>query len=315
MKELSKSLGKRVTIRLREGSGYRDIVGILASATSLINRHGENIEFSPDEIAVWKEIQPLPDKAGTGAPQSLRIKELESIANLTWPALQSVALGDWLLRASGKYTRRANSVLPGDAEPYGNPGVPIEEAIAYVVNFYQTQGLTPYFSLPLPSHGELDHYLENNGWDVTVKAQVLVANILQREIALPDGVNFFSTQSPDENWLKLQGDEGVSEIMQKYPAHYGALYSDGKIIGVCRIAIVNHWAVVSRLFIQEDFRKRGLARYLMENILNVAIANGATKALLEVPESNESAIALSQSMDFRFHHSFQYREYMGRGKE
>ena len=315
MTELSKSLGKRVTIRLREGSGYRDLVGILTSETSLINRQGELIEFSPLEIAIWREIQPVPDKAGTGAPQSLRINELESIANLTWPALQNVALGGWLLRATGKYTMRANSVLPCGAPPYANPGVPIDKAVAQVVNFYQEQGLTPYFSLPLPLYSELDRYLENNGWLVKVKAQVLVADITKREIAIHEGADFFSAQSPDENWLSLQGDDGISEIMQRYPAHYGALYSHQKIVGGCRIAITNRWAVVSRLFIHEDFRKRGLARHLMENILNVALANGATKALLQVSASNESAIALYKSMGFRFHHNFQYREYMGSGKK
>ena len=72
------AIGKRVTIRLREPSGgFRDIVGILQSERKLINAKSETITFSPDEIAIWREIKPLPDLAGKGAPYSQRIIELE----------------------------------------------------------------------------------------------------------------------------------------------------------------------------------------------------------------------------------------------
>lgn len=50
-------IGKRVTIRLHEPEdGFRDIVGHLESPITLRNRHGKLIEFSYDEIALWKEV-------------------------------------------------------------------------------------------------------------------------------------------------------------------------------------------------------------------------------------------------------------------
>jgi hypothetical protein len=50
-------IGKRVTIRLHEAEGgFRDIVGHLESPITLRNRHGKLIEFSYDEIALWKEV-------------------------------------------------------------------------------------------------------------------------------------------------------------------------------------------------------------------------------------------------------------------
>ena len=78
------AMGKRVTIRLHEPSGgYRDIVGILQSERHLINSKSETIYFSADEIAIWREIKPLPDLAGKGAPLSQRIMELEKLSDLT----------------------------------------------------------------------------------------------------------------------------------------------------------------------------------------------------------------------------------------
>ncbi|MFZ4107417.1 MAG: hypothetical protein ACOYK4_00255 [Candidatus Planktophila sp.] len=50
-------IGKRVTIRLHDqGSGFRDIVGVLESAHSLRNRHGQLIEFSHSEIFIWRQV-------------------------------------------------------------------------------------------------------------------------------------------------------------------------------------------------------------------------------------------------------------------
>jgi hypothetical protein len=50
-------IGKRVSIRLLDPEGgFRDIVGHLESPTSLRNRHGELIQFSHNEIFIWREV-------------------------------------------------------------------------------------------------------------------------------------------------------------------------------------------------------------------------------------------------------------------
>jgi hypothetical protein len=46
-----------VSIRLHDPKGgFRDIVGYLQSPTSLRNRHDELIEFSHNEIFIWREV-------------------------------------------------------------------------------------------------------------------------------------------------------------------------------------------------------------------------------------------------------------------
>jgi len=50
-------IGKRLTVRLHDPQGgFRDIVGILESTNSLRNRHGRLIEFSHDDIFIWREV-------------------------------------------------------------------------------------------------------------------------------------------------------------------------------------------------------------------------------------------------------------------
>ena len=65
---LRDAVGMRATIRLRDtDGGFRDIVGVLQSETSLINRRGEIIEFSEADIAFFRVIPVFNRRdAGTG---------------------------------------------------------------------------------------------------------------------------------------------------------------------------------------------------------------------------------------------------------
>lgn len=50
-------IGKRVSIRLYDPEGgFRDIVGHLETPSSLRNRHGKLIEFSHEQIFIWREV-------------------------------------------------------------------------------------------------------------------------------------------------------------------------------------------------------------------------------------------------------------------
>jgi cysteinyl-tRNA synthetase len=55
--QIAQSLGKRVTIRLRDSDGgFRDVVGVLQSETTLINRRGEIVAFDPEGAVAFRVI-------------------------------------------------------------------------------------------------------------------------------------------------------------------------------------------------------------------------------------------------------------------
>ena len=55
--QIAQALGKRATIRLRDSEGgFRDLVGVLQSETSLINRRGEMVSFDPDDAVAFRVI-------------------------------------------------------------------------------------------------------------------------------------------------------------------------------------------------------------------------------------------------------------------
>ena len=303
MPSLLGAIGKRVTIRLHEpNGGYRDIVGILQSERQLITSKSKTISFSPDEIAIWREIKPLPDLAGKGAPLSQRIIELEKLSDLTWPAEQNIEFGKWQLRISDGFSMRANSVLP-----IGEPPIDLAAAVAQVVKIYRENKLRPTFSIALPIFDELDRYLEQDGWNLKIDANFLIRDIGTVEVSNHPEFLIEILDYPSKVWLELNSDQPLEKLMRRYPARYGAIKIGEQVVAVGRIATLGNWSIVTRLFVNPSFRGKGVAKILMNNLLAGASKDGATKVALQVDDENGAALALYQSMGFRTHHKFVYR--------
>jgi N-acetylglutamate synthase len=298
-------IGKRLTIRLHEASGgYRDIVGILESPSTLRHKDGREITFSQNEIAIYREIIPLSESAGKGAPLSIRIIELEKLLNSTWSATEQIMHGQWLFRASGKYTMRANSVLPQGAPPFGKPEKEIDEAIKDVITFYSERDLEPIFHLPLPLYEELFNYLIAHGWREKLRAQVQVIDIPVSEIDSDLVLEVSATCSSE--WLLVQGDEKLLDLMNKTQALYYILKKQDTAVAVLRAGISDDWAVISRLFVKPEYRGNKFSQELMHLVFRDLRLAGITKAALQVDLSNEAAIALYKGLGFRKHHEYSY---------
>ena len=303
-------IGKRLTIRLHESSGgYRDIVGILASPTTLQHKDGHIITFSPDQIAIYREIIALPDSAGKGAPLSIRIIELEKMINSTWGSLEEVWHGQWLFRASGKFTMRANSIVPLGTPPFGEPDKPLAEAIQVAINFYKERKLKPVFSIPLPLYEELDTYLGEHGWEEKVRAQIQVSDLKHLDVLTSNVLNVSATCTPE--WLEVQNDQPLLSMMGKTRALYYSLTINNVAVAVARAGLSDQWAVITRFFVKPEFREQKLGQEFMTLMINDLLSQGATKAALQVDGANNAALALYAKLGFRKHHEYSYRIYVG----
>src|SRR5580692_4950385 len=90
--------------------------------------------------------------------------DLARIAAAHWRGTEEEWLGGWLLRAAGGFTGRANSVLP-----LGDPGVPLDDALAAVTRWYRARVLPPMIVIPLSLEGDspchqLDNHLSERTW-------------------------------------------------------------------------------------------------------------------------------------------------------
>jgi GNAT superfamily N-acetyltransferase len=306
-------IGQRLTLRLHDPEGgYRDLVGILESDRTLRKKSGDVVEFDPQLIALVHPIVEGKKRAGTGAPLSMRIAELENLSSRTWPAHKIEKLGKWQIRISDGVTYRANSVLVQGSAPWGEPGVDIEQAISIVEEIYAEAKLPAVFACPLPLYQDLKDYLIEKGWKEKVGAAFLISDIASRADLTPvlnsKNVSLICDNLPTPEFLALHGDELLEPIMKAYPAHYISLLMDGKIVATARLAVLDSWSILTRLFVAETHRRLGLAEILMQASTNISLDHGADKISLQLDQSNAAAQALYEKLGFRVHHTYSFIE-------
>ena len=302
-------IGQRFSIRLHDpAGGYRDVVGHLKTASSLINRKGQEITFDPEQIFVWREIIERPTLAGKGAPLTLRVLELDQICNLTWPANENLENSGWLLRAAGGVTNRANSVLPLVANLETGPLTDFAEKLKTAQDFYNKRNLPTIFQVAMPTWQVLADKLRSIGAVETIHGNTMVADLTSAKQIVPAGYQIVQSSQVSDEWLAVQPTPGIEKILLGCSATYLTLVKDGLAIATCRIALAKGWSSLTRVYVHQDFRGLGLGKAIVAAALEDSFEQGATKALLQVEASNAIAIGVDESLGFNFHHEYSYLE-------
>lgn len=313
MKPSAVDIGSKVTIRVIDAEGdTRDLVGELVSQTMVKRRDGSEVEFNPAAISHWRVIHVTSTKAGTGAPLSVRVREIEAAAACTWPAEVSVTSGDWLLRASGGVTRRANSALPLGIPPYGGrDDSTIEQAVAEVVEFARAHGIRPAVQVALPTYALLDEHLAEAGWHLASDHHVLVHDA--RSLALSESSSWRlrwtvrHEDQPSDAWHLVRGPDPAATIMSRWPSNYLSIWADGVPVGVGRLAISDGWGVLTRVFVNRAYRCRGVGVAIMEALAQAALVSGTERLAVQVSAENRAALRLYDRLGFRHHHRYRHR--------
>jgi ribosomal-protein-alanine N-acetyltransferase len=90
-----------------------------------------------------------------------------------------------------------------------------------------------------------------------------------------------------------------AEIETNRLAHYRVARLDGRIVAFAGIWLMLDEAHVTTFAVHPDFRRRSIGERLLLAMLDVAIANGAREATLEVRLSNMAARKLYEKYGFR----------------
>lgn len=286
-----REIGKRVTIRLRDEDGYRDLVGELISTTSILNRHGQVVSFDPAGIYIWKVIEPVPRTAASGAPLSMRVYELERVLNETWRAKTEVEHNGWVLRADKGITRRANSALVLNDQ----------EFIDEVIGWYRERDLSPTIQLVPNLHQALDEKLTSRGFSDQMDALVMVKDAAPQS---RPGFEFEVSEEPSNKWLATQNDEAIAEILMRSKAKYLSIKDGENYLAVGRVGFSQDWAVLSRIWVEPSLRGTGLGRKILSAL---EYESSAPKIALQVATSNNVAIKLYESVGYIHHHLYRFR--------
>lgn len=242
---------------------------------------------------------------------SVDVAHLESVAAVGWRGLDTDRLGDWLLRAAGGWTGRANSVLP-----LGDPGLPLDAALDRTSAWYRERGLPPRFQVPLPVGGELDAALEARGWALVNPSHVMtgaVETVLAALTERRDLPPVALADAPTDDWLAAYHyrggslpDVAAAVLVNADAPVFASVVEGGRTVAIGRAVVDEGWMGLTAMEVDPGVRRRGLGRHLLRGLL--AWARGrATCTYLQVAGENAAAIALYRSVGYAHHHDYRYR--------
>ncbi|MFD7505489.1 GNAT family N-acetyltransferase [Streptomyces sp. NPDC059850] len=309
---------KRVSVRLLTGdlSGpgkFTDVVGVLTSWTEgvlhITRRTGESIRIEESSLVAGKVVPAAPARRRGPAANA---RELARVAARGWPPVTSERLGEWELRASGGFTRRANSVLP-----LGDPGCGLDEALRRVTDWYAERGLPAYVQVSTGAEGTqevLAAELETRGWTPEVSAQVRIAALAPIADQDADVSAVTVSREIGDAWLaRYQRAERPSPealaVLSGGPSVWfatisGAAGEPPAAIGRC--VVDGRWAGFAAVETAPERRREGLARAVMTALARTALDDGASAAYLQVETDNTAAHAFYDGMGFTLHHTYHH---------
>ncbi|MZD06049.1 GNAT family N-acetyltransferase [Streptomyces sp. SID5785] len=327
-------VGKRVSVRRvvedgPAGRKFTDTVGVLTSwddgVLYITRRGGEVVRIEESTLVAGKVV---PDGPARRRGPSATYPELARVSSRAWRPLESEQLGEWELRAAYQegppaarrgeaaagrrsgFTRRANSVLP-----VGDPGLPLDAALARVRDWYAARGLPAYAQTATGAPGTQEALcaaLEARGWEREVSAELRVAALAPIGDAVDPGGRVGLTRTPHESWLARYQRKGADEVALKVlgsgPSVWFATVPDasGVPAAIGRCVVDGRWAGFAAVEVAPERRRQGLATLVMAALARQALDEGASAAWLQVEADNEGARVLYDGLGFRTHHAYHH---------
>lgn len=275
----------------------------------ITRKTGETVRIAESSLVAGKVVPAAPARRRGPAAT---YEELARAAARAWRPLESERLGEWELRAAAGFTRRANSVLP-----LGDPGLPLDAALAAVRRWYGERGLPAYVQTATGAEGTqelLCAELERRGWVREVSAELWIG-ALAPVADRAEGSGVVLSRTADEAWLARYQRKGVSEVALKVlgsgpSVWFATVPGEGGVpAAIGRCVVDGRWASFSAVEVDPALRRRGLATTVLAALARQALDEGASAAWLQVETDNAAARALYAGAGFTAHHA--YHHYRG----
>jgi GNAT superfamily N-acetyltransferase len=330
------------------GAKFTDTVGVLTSwddGVLVITRKDGEVVRVPESSLVAGKVIPAAPARRRGPAASY--EELAHVTARAWRPVESERLGEWELRAAVEpvprdgaapgpsaperpreaaagrragFTRRANSVLA-----LGDPGMPLDEALAAVRRWYGERGLPAYVQAATGAEGTqeaLCAQLEARGWVREVTAELWVGS-LASVADRAEGDEVVLSRTADAGWLARYRRTGPGEVALRVlgsgpSVWFASVPGAGRhappaAIGRC--VVDGRWAGFAAVEVAPEQRRRGLATAVMAALARQALEEGASAAWLQVETDNAAARRLYAGMGFAVHHAYHHYREPGAGRQ
>jgi len=227
-----------------------------------------------------------------------------------WPGIDVKWDGNWVRRAAGGYTKRANSAQCFDP----NDDTDVEDRIIGASSWLVVRGVKPVFRTTPLSAPALNEALDEASWDTIDPSYLYAMELGDHE---PDAETRLVTVL-DQTFLAAQQKlQNYSEAtLNAMRALLGAMQvsatgimvvRDDEVVASGLMAISNGIVITGNVVTDPTRRRQGLAGAMMRTGLHWAKENGAKIAALNVQADNPAAQALYQGLGFAHQYDYHYR--------
>lgn len=261
-----------------------------------------------------------------------KILEYEEIAMNAFPAIQVELYDGWVLRYTGGYTFRGNSV-----NPIYPSSIDLVEKVLECERRYREQGLPNVFKMTEIAREGLDMVLDRFGYEIQKEADIMVIQLMhekvagdskkKEEVSLEVNTIENSTISEEvkvdlhltEEWLddfvvlngtteeplKSTAKEALRKIQS--PIFCAGIYKNGKMIA-CGLGVLEREKIgLFDIRVKECYRRLGLGTEICRQIINEGKKHGAKEGYLQVASTNVGAIKLYEKLGFTKAYTYWYR--------
>lgn len=236
------------------------------------------------------------------------IHALEERAFNAWPALRTLTVGGWLVRVSGGYTKRANSVSALA------PSIPFEDVRSAAEAIFARQSLPTIFRLSPLAPKPADRALEKAGYRAIDPSLVMTAAIEGSGLPStarvmdapgPGWLPGFARAAPVDETQRSLHDAMIAAIA--LPTAFATVTAGGQPVafglGVCERGMIGIFDVI----VVPAHRGHGHGRSITQALLAWGSRVGAERAYLQVGLHNEAARRLYAGLGFREAYRYHYR--------
>ena len=256
--------------------------------------------------------KPVPPRAPVR--QRVSVEDAAQRAVDVWPPIEVHRLGDWLLRAAGGFSRRANSALV-----LGSADRPWDEAVAEVEQFYRGRGQQPLVQTLAGS--DAAQRLAAAGWEPVsdlvhfqlagvARARRACRELLADDIEVALGPDLTDAWLADDNRALAHRAPATAVLCGPEHVTFASVVDEaGDVVAKGRAALSERsdvWVGVTDLWVDPGQRRSGLASVVLDRLLGWGAEHGATTVFLHVTDRNEEGGGLYERLGFATHHTNRY---------
>lgn len=247
----------------------------------------------------------LPSKEGIIMILNTSLHHLETAIHEAWPASVNEYYENWIIRSHYGVTKRANSVLTIGSMPKNT------NWLTEIEQFFELRTIAPCFYMSELSPPELDPVLEEAGYEIVGKMDLLVASSNAVKNSTESKANYFVQidEEVEKTWIHtfLTLEQFDPQLFSAYEEIFTnisgkkaffTLYKNEDPVAVASVALQGNLGYVANVVVDDRFRRQGLATQLLSYLAAWTYNERVDYLVLQVLDENTKAKKLYEQLHF-----------------